>query len=248
MESIELLDTVFISSDITQRQNYWIQISEIFKMSPKSQFYVKYLTFKCWQIKKKILFLLNSEANKRVSLVAQMVKNLPAVQQTPVWSLGWENTLEKGMATHPMGEFRGRGAWRSTVHRVMGSWTWWATNTSTFHFFTRQTKHTHLVNLGHDCIMAFFFFFLMLCMWTAGREGRKVSIIDSDCRCSLFWSQKVWAELRRSTGGFQAALVWAIWGLPSFCRSAWNEGYFLMVTGWPPRTHSLYAPVLGSVH
>ena len=34
------------------------------------------------------------------SLVAQMVKNLPAMQETLVQSLGWENPLEKGMATH----------------------------------------------------------------------------------------------------------------------------------------------------
>ena len=34
------------------------------------------------------------------SLVAQMVKNLPAVQETWVWSLGREDPLEKGMATH----------------------------------------------------------------------------------------------------------------------------------------------------
>ena len=33
-----------------------------------------------------------------VSLVAQMVKNLPAVQETWVRSLGWEEPLEKGMA------------------------------------------------------------------------------------------------------------------------------------------------------
>jgi len=32
--------------------------------------------------------------------VAQMVKNLPAVQETQVRSLGWEDPLEKGMATH----------------------------------------------------------------------------------------------------------------------------------------------------
>ena len=36
----------------------------------------------------------------RVSLVAQMVKNLPAVQETWVRSLGWEDPLEKGRATH----------------------------------------------------------------------------------------------------------------------------------------------------
>ena len=34
------------------------------------------------------------------SLLAQMVKNLPTVQETQVQSMGWENPLEKGMATH----------------------------------------------------------------------------------------------------------------------------------------------------
>ena len=33
-------------------------------------------------------------------LVACMVKNLPALQETQVQSLGWEDPLEKGMATH----------------------------------------------------------------------------------------------------------------------------------------------------
>ena len=36
----------------------------------------------------------------QASLVAQMVKNLPAVWETWVQSLGWEDPLEKGMATH----------------------------------------------------------------------------------------------------------------------------------------------------
>ena len=35
-----------------------------------------------------------------VSLVAQMVKNLPAMQETLVQSLDWEDPLEKEMATH----------------------------------------------------------------------------------------------------------------------------------------------------
>ena len=35
------------------------------------------------------------------SLVAQMVKNLPAIQETHVRSLGQEDPLQKGMATHP---------------------------------------------------------------------------------------------------------------------------------------------------
>ena len=32
--------------------------------------------------------------------MAQMVKNLPTMQETQVQSLGWEDPLEKGMATH----------------------------------------------------------------------------------------------------------------------------------------------------
>ena len=43
-------------------------------------------------------------------MVAQLVKNLPAVWQTWVHPLGWEEHLEKGMATHSSilaGEFHG---------------------------------------------------------------------------------------------------------------------------------------------
>ena len=36
----------------------------------------------------------------RASLVAQMVKNLPAMPETGVCSLGWEDPQEKEMATH----------------------------------------------------------------------------------------------------------------------------------------------------
>ena len=39
-------------------------------------------------------------SSNRVSLVAQMVKNLPAIQETRVQSLGGEDPMEKGMAAH----------------------------------------------------------------------------------------------------------------------------------------------------
>ena len=45
------------------------------------------------------------------SLVAQMVKNLPARQEMQVLSLGLKDSLEKGMATHSSifaGEFNGQ--------------------------------------------------------------------------------------------------------------------------------------------
>ena len=59
--------------------------------------------------------------------MAQTVKNLPAIQETQVQSVGWEDPLEKEMATHsnilawenPMD----RGAWRATVQGVTKSQT-----------------------------------------------------------------------------------------------------------------------------
>ena len=71
------------------------------------------------------------------SLVAQLVKNPSAMWKTWAQSLGWEEPLEEGMATHssilawrilmdrglvwriPMD----RGAWQATVHRVAKSQT-----------------------------------------------------------------------------------------------------------------------------
>ena len=44
--------------------------------------------------------VLNSKYIKRVSLMAQMVKNLPTLREAWVRSLGWEDPLEKRMATH----------------------------------------------------------------------------------------------------------------------------------------------------
>ena len=38
--------------------------------------------------------------HRQASLVAQQVMNLPAMQETWVQSLGWEDPLEKEMATH----------------------------------------------------------------------------------------------------------------------------------------------------
>ena len=68
----------------------------------------------------------------RASPVAQMVKNLPAMQETQVQSLGQEDPLEKGMATyasmlawriHGQGSLAGYSPWG---HRVRHKW---ATNT-----------------------------------------------------------------------------------------------------------------------
>ena len=64
---------------------------------------------------------------KWASLVAQTVKTLPAMWETWVRSLGWEDPLKEGMTTHsrilswriPMD----RGAWWATVHGITKSQT-----------------------------------------------------------------------------------------------------------------------------
>ena len=74
----------------------------------------------------------------RASLVAQVVKNLPAMHETSVWSLGWEDFLEEGMATYssilawriP----RNGGGWRATVHGVAKNQIWQV---------TQQQPHNH---------------------------------------------------------------------------------------------------------
>ena len=72
-------------------------------------------------------FPVHHQLPELASLMAQMVKNLPAMRETWVRSLGWEDALEESMATHssilswriPMD----RGAWWATVHGVTKSQT-----------------------------------------------------------------------------------------------------------------------------
>ena len=63
----------------------------------------------------------------RASLVAQTVKNPPAVWETWAQSLGWEDPLEEGMATHSSILAQriptDKGAWWATVHGVAKSQT-----------------------------------------------------------------------------------------------------------------------------
>ena len=61
------------------------------------------------------------------SLVAQMIKNPSAMQETWVWFLCWEDPLKEGMATHfsilAWGIPMDRGAWWATDHEITKSQT-----------------------------------------------------------------------------------------------------------------------------
>ena len=114
--------------------------------------------------------LIWSEAtNTRASLVAQTLKNLPVIQVTWVQSLGRENPLEKGMATHPsilawriprteepvglqsMGSPKVRQDWVTNTHKQQGEARGWEIifgtskmkQARTFHI---QMKELHITN------------------------------------------------------------------------------------------------------
>ena len=78
-----------------------------------------------------------------ISLVAQRVKCLPAVQETQVLSLGWEDPLEKEMATHssilvwkiPMD----RGTW-------LGYSPWGCKESDTAERLSHSLHHEHAVS------------------------------------------------------------------------------------------------------
>ena len=69
----------------------------------------------------------NDLLGPRTSLVAQTVKHLSTMRETWVQSLGWEDRLVKGMATHSsilVWRIRmDRGTWWATVHGVTKSQT-----------------------------------------------------------------------------------------------------------------------------
>ena len=77
-----------------------------------------------------LIFLSLEPLKEKASLMSQMVKNLPAAQETPVQSLGWKNPLEKEM----------------TIHSSVLAWriTW-----------TREPEglqSMELPRVGHDCV------------------------------------------------------------------------------------------------
>ena len=77
-------------------------------------------------------------ADEWASLVAQTVKNLPAVQETWVPSLGREGPLEKGMATHPS-----TLAWRVPWTEEPGG----LQSTGSQRVTTEQLTHIHRIKI-----------------------------------------------------------------------------------------------------
>ena len=114
------------------------------------------------------------------SLVAQLVKNLPAMQETWVRSLGWEDPLEKGTAGYPLQyssleNSMDRGVWQAIAH---------------VHYYKRPDR-----DLPHLCLeyrmpkkntvyQIFFSFFLLFKNW---------GLVASEC-CVSFCGTAKWVS------------------------------------------------------
>ena len=85
---------------------------------------------KIWQTIR-ILYL------QKPPLVAHKVKNLPAMQETWVGSLGWEDLLEEGVATHSSGFLSGESPWTEEPGRLQSMGLQRVRQ-------DKVTKHTHL--------------------------------------------------------------------------------------------------------
>ena len=85
------------------------------------------------------------------SLIAQLVKNLPAMQETPIWFLSQEDSLEESMATHSS-TFVWRIPWTEEPgglhsigsHRVRRDWSYFSTG-----------AHKHLQTLSQRIVSQF---------------------------------------------------------------------------------------------
>ena len=102
----------------------WVEVCNLWALPIKEKAYTS------------LLFTLECEIES-ASLAAQMVKNLPAMQETQVWSFSQEDPLEKGMAIHSS-ILAWRIPWTEEPDGLQSRGCkvrhYWATNTFTFHF------------------------------------------------------------------------------------------------------------------
>ena len=118
-QSNRKVNTAYQPDQLTQTGNQWKLLVEYIRSKAKRT---------CFSISNKCLensFLIVFPGT---SLVAQLVKNPPAMWETLVRSLGLDDPLQKGRATHPS-ILACRILWTS-VHRVTNSWA----RLSNFHF------------------------------------------------------------------------------------------------------------------
>ena len=91
------------------------EVAIIVNKSPKCSTWVQSQKWQNDLFVSKANHSISQQSKSMTSLVAQMVKRLPTTRETWVWSLGWEDLLEKEMATHSSTLAWKIPRWRSLV-------------------------------------------------------------------------------------------------------------------------------------
>ena len=123
------------------------------------------------------------------SPVAQMVKNLPAMQETWVWSVGWEDLLKKGVTTQSSAL-----AWRIP----------WAEGPG-------RLQSTGSQRIGHDCVTNTFIF----SYWGRTRASQLALVVKNppasagDVRDAV-WSLGCEDPLEEGMAAHSSILAWRV--------------------------------------
>ena len=104
--------------------------------------------------------LLGHMVGVEASLVAHIVKSLPAMQEVGVWSLDGEDLLEKGVVGYPLQyscleNHIDRGVWQATVHGVTKSWTRLSNFTFTFIYLLWWRIWSYLLLIFNNLVIYF---------------------------------------------------------------------------------------------
>ena len=126
-----------------------------------------------------LILVITSSLITIVSLVAQTVKHPPAMQETQVRSLGWEDPLEKEMATHSS-TLAWKIPWMEEPGRLQSMWSQrvrydWATSLS---LSLSYYLSPHLLFLSYTCS------YYSLCIST---EGICMNSFSACNTCFLFY-------------------------------------------------------------
>ena len=125
----------------------------------------------------------------RASLVAHLVKNLPAVQETQVWSLGWKDFLEREMAIYSVFSPRESHGQRSLVdHSPWGRKEWDMTEqlTNTFTSLSPHPEHQDLFappSLPCHLVIPWRWLHLNACV-SSSEAPRRRGLFAGDCTVS----------------------------------------------------------------
>ena len=107
-----------------------------------------------------LLSIMSLLSRVQASLVAQMVKNPPAMQETCVWSLGWDNPLKYEMTTHS-----NILAWRIHGQRSLAGYNPWGHKESEATFTSLHFKQSPLLSVAISYFVMDTHFMLTQCSY-----------------------------------------------------------------------------------